>query len=121
MVHAWDKDAVRVQARTNTRTKVDVRTASNAINIEAVATNGPTGSVDYEITAPAWMSMKVEGQYNFVTIEGIQGDVSIETVRGDIVMKSGRSGDRQDDRRGNPGRRRARQAHAQLSQPRHQD
>jgi DUF4097 and DUF4098 domain-containing protein YvlB len=89
VVHAWDKDAVRVQARTNTRTKVNVRTASNAINIEAVATNGPAGSVDYEITAPAWMSMKIEGQYDFVTIEGIQGDVSVETVRGDIVLKSG--------------------------------
>jgi len=89
VVHAWDKDAVRVQARTNTRTKVNVRTASNAINIEAVAINGPTGSVDYEITAPAWMSMKIEGQYDFVTIEGIQGEVSVETVRGDIVLKSG--------------------------------
>ena len=33
--------------------------------------------------------MKIEGQYDFVTIEGIQGEVSVETVRGDIVLKGG--------------------------------
>ena len=88
VVHAWDKDSVRVQARHNTRTKVNVRTGSSAINVEAVAASGPTGSVDYEIMAPAWMSMKLEGHYDFVTVEGIQADVSVETVRGDIVLKN---------------------------------
>jgi DUF4097 and DUF4098 domain-containing protein YvlB len=88
VVHVWDKDAVRVQARHNNRAKVNVRTGSNTINVEAVATNGPAGSVDYEITAPAWMSMKIEGHYDFVTVDGIQGDVSVETVRGDIVLKN---------------------------------
>lgn len=88
VVHAWDKDSVRVQARHNNRTKVNVHTGSNAINLEAVAISGPAGSVDYEITAPVWMSMKIEGHYDFVTIDGIQGDVSVETVRGDIVLKN---------------------------------
>ena len=88
VVHAWDRDSVRVQARHNNRTKVNVRTGSSAITVEAVAANGPPGSVDYEITAPAWMSMKLEGHSDFVTVDGIQGDVSVETVRGDIVLKN---------------------------------
>ena len=50
---------------------------------------GPPGSVDYDITAPAWMPIKVEGTYDFVTVEGVQGEVFANTVRGDIVIKGG--------------------------------
>lgn len=88
VVRAWDKDSVRVQARSNNRTKVNLHTGASVINVEAVATTGPVGSVDYDIMAPAWMSMRLEGHYDFVTVEGIQGDVSVETVRGDIVLKN---------------------------------
>ncbi len=87
VVRAWDKDAVRVQARHNTRTRVNVRSTSSGITVESVSINGPSGSVDYEITAPNWLSVKIEGQYDLVTIEGIQAEVSVETVRGDIILK----------------------------------
>jgi DUF4097 and DUF4098 domain-containing protein YvlB len=50
---------------------------------------GPQGSVDYDITAPGWMPVRVEGQFNFVTIDGAQAEVSADTVRGDIVIKGG--------------------------------
>ena len=50
---------------------------------------GPAGSVDYDITAPAWMPIKVEGQFNFITIDGAQAEVSADTVRGDIIIKGG--------------------------------
>jgi len=83
VIHAWDKDAVRVQARHNARAKVTIRTEANLVSIGA----GSNGSVDYEINAPAWMPVKVEGQYDFVTIEGVQAEVSVTTVRGDIVLK----------------------------------
>ena len=86
IIHTWDKDALRVQARHPSRTRINVRTGTNVVNLSA---NGPAGSVDYDITAPAWMPMKIEGQFNYVTIEGAQSDVSIETVRGDIVLKGG--------------------------------
>jgi hypothetical protein len=86
IVHTWDKDALRVQARHTARTRINVRTGPHEIVLTA---NGPAGSVDYDIMAPAWMPMKIEGQFNYVTIEGAQSDVSIETVRGDIVLKGG--------------------------------
>jgi len=86
IIHTWDKDALRVQARHPARTRINIRTGANVVN---VSTNGPAGSVDYDITAPAWMPMKIEGQFNYVTIEGAQSDVSVETVRGDIVLKGG--------------------------------
>jgi len=88
VVHAWDKDSVRVQARHSGRAKVNVRAGGNTITVDADSVNGHTGSVDYDITAPAWMPIKIEGQYDFVLVEGIQGELSIETVRGDIVLKN---------------------------------
>ncbi|MEN3338736.1 MAG: hypothetical protein V7647_2412, partial [Acidobacteriota bacterium] len=90
-IHAWDSDAVRIQARHASRTKVLIRTGENAVTITASASGGPAGSVDYDITAPSWMAMRIEGQYDDVTIEGTRGDVSVETVRGDITIRGGSS------------------------------
>ncbi|MEO8078301.1 MAG: DUF4097 family beta strand repeat-containing protein [Acidobacteriota bacterium] len=89
LIHTWDKDALRVQARHQARTQITIRAANSAVSISAATPGGPNGSVDYDITAPAWMSMKVEGQYSFVTIDGAQGDVSVVTVRGDVILKGG--------------------------------
>jgi DUF4097 and DUF4098 domain-containing protein YvlB len=86
IVHTWDKDAIRVQARHTARTRINVRTGAREVSLSA---NGPAGSIDYDITAPPWMPMKIEGQFNYVTIDGTQSEVSIETVRGDIVLKGG--------------------------------
>ena len=89
IVRAWEKDAVQVVARHQTRTKVLVRQGPTGVSISATGTTGPQGSVDYEIKAPAWMPMRIEGTYNFITVEGAQGEVSANTVRGDIVIKGG--------------------------------
>jgi DUF4097 and DUF4098 domain-containing protein YvlB len=89
VIHVWDRDAVRVQARHGGRTRLNIRNANNVVRLSAEGTRGPAGSVDYDITAPAWMPVKVDGPFNDVTIEGIQSDVSIETVRGNIVLKGG--------------------------------
>jgi DUF4097 and DUF4098 domain-containing protein YvlB len=80
---------VRVQARHASRVKVDVKTVATGLRISASGEHGPPGSVDYEINAPTWMPIKVDGQFNFTTIDGSQADVSIETNRGDIVVKGG--------------------------------
>jgi len=88
VVRAWEKDAVRVQARHTSRAKINVRADASAIRVDAVSDKGPTGSIDYDINAPAWMPVKIEGQYDYVSVEGIQGEISVETVRGDIVLKN---------------------------------
>jgi DUF4097 and DUF4098 domain-containing protein YvlB len=89
IIHTWDKDSVHVVARHQSRTKVNIRPNAAGLSIEAVGTMGPQSSVDYDITAPAWMPIKVEGTFNFVTMEGVQGEVFANTVRGDIVIKGG--------------------------------
>jgi hypothetical protein len=89
IVRAGDGDSLRVRARHATRARVNVRTVPTGIRISSSAERGPVGSVDYEITAPRWMPIKIDGQFNFVTIEGSQAEVAVETIRGDVLIKGG--------------------------------
>lgn len=89
VVRTWDKDALRVQARHASRTTINIRSGAGSVQIGASSQNQPGGPVEYEITAPAWMPIKIEGQNTFVTVEGAQSEVSVATVRGDIVIKGG--------------------------------
>jgi len=88
-VRAWDRDSVRVQARHASRAKVNLKTDATGLRVSSSAPHGAPGSIDYEINAPTWMSIKVDGQFNFVTIEGTQAEALVETVRGDVVVKGG--------------------------------
>ena len=88
IVRGWARDAVRVQGRHNSRTRVAVRPSGSVL---AVSASGTPGAVDYQISVPAWMPVKVEGTYIYISIEGTQADVAAETVRGDIAIKGGAS------------------------------
>jgi len=89
VVHTWDRDTLHVVARHQTRTRVRIRPSAAGVVITASGDMGPAGSVDYDITAPAWMPVKVDGTYCFITVEGTQAEVSAESVRGDITIKGG--------------------------------
>jgi DUF4097 and DUF4098 domain-containing protein YvlB len=89
VIHTWDKESLHVVARHQARTKVSIRPSATSVSITASGTMGPQGSVDYDITAPAWMPIRVEGTYNFVTVEGAQAEVYANTVRGDVTIKGG--------------------------------
>lgn len=88
VVHAWDRDQVRVQARHSSHVRVAVRQAENAIRVSSSSSSG-TQSVDYDIRVPAWMPVRVSGTFNYVEVEGTQADISAETVRGDVRVKGG--------------------------------
>jgi DUF4097 and DUF4098 domain-containing protein YvlB len=88
-VRAWDKDAVRVQARHASATRVSVRNVKAVVSVQSDSTSGPPGGVDYEINVPRWMPVSVEVTFDDITIEGTESDVSAETVRGNITIKGG--------------------------------
>ena len=88
IIRFWDRDQVKVTARHSTRTKIAVRNTPAAVEIASRGSSG-VPSVDYEITAPAWMPVRIEGTYNFVSVEGAQSEVTASTVRGDILVKGG--------------------------------
>ena len=85
-IRGWDKDAVRVQAYHNPRSRIAIKPGNAAL---AVSSSGTPSAVDYEISVPSWMPVKIEGTYIYIAVEGTQADVSAETVRGDIVLKGG--------------------------------
>ncbi|HVL66119.1 MAG TPA: DUF4097 family beta strand repeat-containing protein [Vicinamibacterales bacterium] len=87
IVRTWDRDAVRVQARHSTRGKITVRPTAGALTVRG--DSSVRGSIDYEITAPGWMPVRVTGTYNFVTVEGAQSEIHAETTRGDVIVKGG--------------------------------
>jgi DUF4097 and DUF4098 domain-containing protein YvlB len=88
IIRSWDRDQLKVTARHSSRTKVAIRNTPTAVSVTSQSRSG-VPSVDYEITAPAWMAVRVEGTYNFVSVEGAQGEVTASTVRGDILVKGG--------------------------------
>ena len=89
VIHTWDKDQVHVVARHQARMRVSIKSSGTNVSVNSSGTMGPQGSVDYDITAPAWMPIRAEGTYNFITMDGVQGEVFANTVRGDVVIKGG--------------------------------
>jgi len=88
ILKTWDRDSLRVVARHQSRVQVNIRPTSGGVAITSSGSRGPA-SVDYEITAPAWMPVRIEGTYNFVTVDGAQAEVFADTVRGDVIVKGG--------------------------------
>ena len=88
VIRSWDRDSMRLQASHGSRTTIDVQTNANIINVRARSA-GPSRAVDYEITVPSWLPMRVTGEGAYIGIEGAQNEVSAETVRGDIVIRGG--------------------------------
>jgi hypothetical protein len=86
IIRGWARDAVRVQGRHSIRTRVTIKPTGPLLTVTA---SGSPGSVDYEINVPAWMPVKIEGTYVYISVEGTQADIAAETVRGDIVLKGG--------------------------------
>lgn len=86
VMRAWDRDAVRVTARHNARGRVGLRTGENTVWV----TSHGMGGIDYDITIPSWMAVKVTGHYNYIELNGMGAEVSAENVRGDIDIKGGR-------------------------------
>jgi DUF4097 and DUF4098 domain-containing protein YvlB len=88
-VHGWDKNQVRIQASHNRRTHVSARLSGAVLSLEAGADRGPANMVDYEISVPAWMPLKLGGMYATVTIDGSRAPIEVQTLEGDITVQGG--------------------------------
>jgi hypothetical protein len=99
VVRAWDRNAVRVDAKHARLDAVQVEQKGDVLEIASsrVATSerpfrsrgGFGGSVDYEISVPSWMPLRLSGTYLFVSIEGVKADITAETVHGDLDVRGG--------------------------------
>jgi hypothetical protein len=89
VVKAWEKNQVRIQASHNRRTHVNVRVNGAVLSLEASADRGPANIVDYELTVPSWMPLKLSGMYATVSVDGSKAPIEVETLEGDITVKGG--------------------------------
>jgi hypothetical protein len=89
VVHAWDRDAVRVQATHFRTDDIDVQSANQVIAISAHSLRGTPHGIDFDIHVPAWMPVTITGTYVDITVEGTRAPVSAQTVRGDVAVRGG--------------------------------
>src|SRR5215813_15454523 len=63
-IKTWDKDAVRVEVNHSDRETVDIKQADQVVTVRSRSTRGgPSRSLDYTISVPAWMGISVSGTY----------------------------------------------------------
>ncbi len=106
VVSGWDRSAMRVRAEHGPRThlEMDVRPATvrlrsvRRIRIpmlgnsrhERVEDIEVPSRVEYRLTVPRWMSMRLSGVNSVISVAGVEGDVSAETVNGPVTVRGGR-------------------------------
>jgi DUF4097 and DUF4098 domain-containing protein YvlB len=88
-VKTWNRDAVRVQADTRKKDRLDVTADGSTVSIEMTGKWGPAGASDIEITMPVWMGVELSGVETDLAVDGCKCTVHGETVRGDVTVKGG--------------------------------
>ena len=88
-VKTWSRDAVRIQADTRRKDRLDISADGSTISVETSGKWGPAGNAAVEITMPVWMAVEVSGVETDLSIEGCKCAVHGETVRGEVTVKGG--------------------------------
>jgi DUF4097 and DUF4098 domain-containing protein YvlB len=88
IVHGWERNAVQIKARHSARTHVQIKTAGTVLSIESEADRGPANIVDYDISVPSWMPLKLEGMYSDISIENMKADAELESLNGNLTVKN---------------------------------
>ena len=90
-VAMWERNAVRVRAEHSSTHQVEVRVTSGVVTVAARGRRGRSAAmVDYTLTVPVWMDLRLSATYGDVMITGTEGRVTVETVEGDVTVQGGR-------------------------------
>lgn len=60
------------------------------LRIETLNRMGMPAVVDYTITVPHWMALRLSGMETDITVEGVRAAIAAESIRGDVVVRGGR-------------------------------
>ncbi len=88
-VRAWNRNAVRVQASTSERNRVEVSSSATALSVRTQGRHGPPEEIELRITAPSWMTLSLAGVNTSMKVEGIRAPITIETVEGEVDVNGG--------------------------------
>ena len=89
LVQAWNRNAVRVQAATSGRHRVQVSVSGPVVSVRTEGRHGPPTDAELRISAPAWMAMNVSGVNTDVKVHGSRAPIAVETVEGEVEVNGG--------------------------------
>jgi len=88
-VRAWNRNAVRVEASTSDRERVELSSSATSLSVRTQGRHGPPEEIRLQISAPAWMALTLAGVNTSVRVEGIRAPITVETVEGDVNVTGG--------------------------------
>jgi DUF4097 and DUF4098 domain-containing protein YvlB len=88
-VQSWNRNAVRVEATTSSRSRVEVITSATAVSVRTQGRHGPPKEIDLRISVPVWMPLSLSGVQANATIAGTRAPISVETVEGEVKVTGG--------------------------------
>ena len=86
VVRTWERDAVRIQSRHTSRTRVEADLRGSVLSVEIDGDRGPA-IADLDLTVPAWIGLQIDGRNCAPEIEGVSGAIGVETVEGDVILR----------------------------------
>jgi DUF4097 and DUF4098 domain-containing protein YvlB len=89
IVQAWNRNAVRVEAITSARHRVQLSVSGPVVSVRTEGRHGPPDDVELRISAPAWMAMSVSGVNTDVKVNGSRAPIAVETVEGEVNVRGG--------------------------------
>jgi len=66
------------------------RLEAGTLHVETLSRMGTPAVVDYTITVPKWMAVRLSGMESDITVEGVRAAIAAESIRGDVLVRGGR-------------------------------
>lgn len=88
-VRVWNRNAVRVEAATSERRRVQVVGTGPVVSVRTEGRHGPPADTELRISAPSWMGLSIAGVHTDVKVEGTQAPIAVETVEGEVEVTGG--------------------------------
>jgi DUF4097 and DUF4098 domain-containing protein YvlB len=88
-VQAWNRNAVRIEANTSGRERVEITSSATSLSVRTQGRHGPPSEITLKISAPAWMALTLSGVHTDVRVEGCLAPISVETVEGEVQVGGG--------------------------------
>ena len=89
VVRTWARNAVRIQATGENLARIGIDQSASVVSIRAAASRGAPGSVAFELSVPAWMSLRLSGVNTSMRVTGTEAAVTVETLNGDVEVTGG--------------------------------
>lgn len=89
VVHTWVRSAVRVQATGGNLGRLSIDQSAAAVSIRGFSARGGPARVNFDLTVPAWMSLRLSGVNTTMRVTGAEAAVTVETVSGDVEVTGG--------------------------------